>query len=84
MNRDVAFTITVEDEPGSPYPILSEKVTSEQKAKTLAIELAITHKNKYVYIHFYRMSDSQQGFLNRDGYGITACNWASPYKNTYT
>lgn len=75
-----SFTVTLVNVPGSPYPEREITVTNEKEAVELAEKWAIENKEDYVYINYFRSSDSQQGYLNEDGYGIHGEDWADKYK----
>lgn len=72
-----SWTVTVEKEPGTPYPEYEETVYSEKEAEKLAQKWASEHKGKYVYIAYFRPSDGQHAYLNPDGYDLTGKNWAN-------
>ncbi|MHA4153263.1 hypothetical protein [Bacillus cereus] len=80
MRKEEVFTVTVEDQPGTPYPTKHKEANSEQEAIELAEKWADEYKSEFVYINYYRASDSQQGYLNPDGYGIIGQDWANKYK----
>ncbi|EJR51714.1 hypothetical protein IIO_06173 [Bacillus cereus VD115] len=80
MRKEEVFSITVEDEPGTPYPTKHKEVDNEQEAVELAEKWAAEYKSEFIYINYYRSSDAQKGYLNPDGYNITGEDWASKYK----
>ncbi|PFW65306.1 hypothetical protein COL20_01145 [Bacillus sp. AFS075034] len=80
VKKEEVLTVTVENEPGTPYKTKHKEVNNEQEAIELAKKWASEHKNEFVYIHYYRASDGQQGYLNQDGYGISGQDWADKYK----
>lgn len=79
MNKET-FAVTVEEQPGTPYPTKHKEVETEQEAIELAEKWADENKEEYVYINYHRSSDGQQGYLNPDGYGIAGQDWANKYK----
>ncbi|HDR6957143.1 MULTISPECIES: hypothetical protein [Bacillus cereus group] len=80
VRKEEVFTVTIEDQPGTPYPTKHKEVDSEQEAIELAEKWADEHKSEFIYINYYRASDGQQGYLNPDGYNVNGQDWASKYK----
>lgn len=80
MRKEEVFTVTIEDEPGTPYPIKQKEVENDSEAVELAKKWAKNYPNEFVYIHYFRAKDGQRGYVNPDGYGITGQDWADEYK----
>jgi hypothetical protein len=73
------YTVTAERIADTGQGIIKETVHeehgfSESAAEKLADELAKDEEN-HVFVSFYRSSDGQHGYLNRDGHAITGKRW---------
>lgn len=71
------YTVFVKND-SSHYPIRSVDLKSERAAIKKAKDWAKEHPNDLVFIEFYRPSDGQIGYINRDGAAITGKSWTSP------
>ena len=75
MRQKETFTVELLKEHWVDIPEQSETVYDEQEAIEIAEKWAETHSDKYVYIRYFRRSDEQHAYLNRDGYDISGKNW---------
>lgn len=74
------YTVTIEDEPGTPYYTKSRECLTESQAIEVAKTWANEYRNLYIYIHYFRSTDGQKGYLNPDGYDISGIDWADEFK----
>ena len=73
------YTVTVEQVRDTRAGLVQRTIAvrpglTKDKAITLAEGFAVDNEN-HVYIAWYRASDGQTGYLNRDGHGITGQRW---------
>lgn len=73
------FRVTVGNKPGTVYPIKQREVDDEKEAGKLAKEWSEEYKDKYIYIHYYRMTDGVKGYLNPNGFDFKGQDWGSEY-----
>lgn len=73
----LSYTVVLFDEVGDLYPRKEETHKSKTIAVSIAEKLAKENPSKVVYINFYRSTDGQHGFINRDGAGMTGRSWTT-------
>ena len=69
------YHVEAETETGYVVPELGGIVNGERRAKKLAEQTADEHPELYVYIKWFRASDGQHGYLNRDGHSPVGKRW---------
>jgi len=67
------LTVVVQDDLQA---IKAVEVSNKEQAKKTAKELAKEHSDKQVFIEYFRESDGQQGYINKDGFALTGKSWA--------
>lgn len=72
---DMNYTVVVTEEAGSPYPDYVIDASSISEAIEKAEEMAEKHPDKLVFVQFFRKSDGQSGYINRDGADIVGRSW---------
>ena len=65
MAAKINYSVTIVHESGDEKTDLA--TTSYQEAYGRAVALADESKDRQVYVEWYRASDGQRGYLNRDG-----------------
>lgn len=54
-----------------------ESVKTQKAAEELADTWATNNPDKQIFVSFYRASDGQRGYINRDGAAITGKSWTN-------
>lgn len=74
--RQETFTVVVKDIPGTPYPRVSQSAKNEIEAIKLAETLVEKYNDQLVFVEYFRPSDGQYLYLNRDGYSLSGESWS--------
>jgi len=67
------LTVVVQDDLQA---IKAVEVSDKEQAKETAERLAKEHNDKQVFIEYFRESDGQRGYINKDGFALTGKSWA--------
>lgn len=64
-------------EMGDLYPLQAREAKTEKEARSTAKKLAEQHPDKQVFIEFFRPSDGQNGYINRNGFSLIGESWTN-------
>jgi hypothetical protein len=84
MNYTVMVKEMIETAGGSiisNVPIKDVQVSTKKLAIATAKEWAKQNPRKYVFISHFESHDSQQSYLNPNGFDVVGHDWAEEYKN---
>lgn len=72
----IVYTVILSD-VFKEYPLQVQEEKSERDARKTAKKWAKEYPDKLVFIEFFRKSDGQRGYINRNGASITGRSWTS-------
>jgi hypothetical protein len=71
----ISYTVTAGNDNNPLATCYQQSAKGEKQAARVAEAMCAEHPTLPVYVEFYRRSDSQHGYLNRNGHDLVGQDW---------